>query len=150
MQGFFGDRDLNNLDNIEGVWRYRRDDEKEARVYLLISSDDYLYKEIVLSHPVRKFEGQISTKIIKKINENLYQTKATWLNQGEVSERDGTIKIIDKFKLKFETSRHCYSSEKKCLKAGIVYKKKVWPSKTYSDEANLSKEQTEVLRGLLD
>ena len=147
LKDHFGDRDL---DRLEGLWGYRRDDEKEGRIYLMIKSNDYLYEEIVVYHPIRKFEGEISTKIIKKIDENLYKTKATWLNQGEVSERDGTIKIIDKFKLKFETSKHCFSGERECLKSGVVYKKKIWPSKTYADDTNLSNEQTEVLRDLLD
>ena len=147
MASYFGSRDL---DDIEGLWGYRRDNEKEARIYLIIKSDDYLYKEIVIYHPVRKFEGEISTRLIKKINENSYKTKATWLNDGEVDERDGTIKIIDKFKLKFETDRHCYSSEKECLKAGTFYKKKIWPSKTYADDAKLTQDQVETLKDLLD
>ena len=147
MTSYFGSRDL---DDIEGLWGYRRDNEKEARIYLIIKSDDYLYKEIVIYHPVRKFEGEISTRLIKKINENSYKTKATWLNDGEVDERDGTIKIIDKFKLKFETDRHCYSSEKECLKAGTFYKKKIWPSKTYADDAKLTQDQVETLKDLLD
>ena len=147
MTSYFGSRDL---DDIEGLWGYRRDNEKEARIYLMIKSDDYLYKEIVIYHPVRKFEGEISTRLIKKINENSYKTKATWLNDGEVDERDGTIKIIDKFKLKFETDRHCYSSEKECLKAGTFYKKKIWPSKTYADDAKLTQDQVETLKDLLD
>ena len=147
MASYFGSRDL---DDIEGLWGYRRDNEKEARIYLMIKSDNYLYKEIVIYHPVRKFEGEISTRLIKKINENLYKTKATWLNDGEADERDGTIKIIDKFKLKFETDRHCYSSEKECLKAGTFYKKKIWPSKTYADDAKLTQDQVETLKDLLD
>ena len=147
MASYFGSRDL---DDIEGLWGYRRDNEKEARIYLIIKSDDYLYKEIVIYHPVRKFEGEISTRLIKKINENSYKTKATWLNDGEADERDGTIKIIDKFKLKFETDRHCYSSEKECLKAGTFYKKKIWPSKTYADDAKLTQDQVETLKDLLD
>ena len=147
MASYFGSRDL---DDIEGLWGYRRDNEKEARIYLIIKSDDYLYKEIVIYHPVRKFEGEISTRLIKKINNNSYKTKATWLNDGEVDERDGTIKIIDKFKLKFETDRHCYSSEKECLKAGTFYKKKIWPSKTYADDAQLTQDQVETLKDLLD
>ena len=147
MASYFGSRDL---DDIEGLWGYRRDNEKEARIYLMIKSDNYLYKEIVIYHPVRKFEGEISTRLIKKINNNSYKTKATWLNDGEVDERDGTIKIIDKFKLKFETDRHCYSSEKECLKAGTFYKKKIWPSKTYADDAKLTQDQVETLKGLLD
>ena len=147
MASYFGSRDL---DDIEGLWGYRRDNEKEARIYLIIKSDNYLYKEIVIYHPVRKFEGEISTRLIKKINENSYKTKATWLNDGEVDERDGTIKIIDKFKLKFETDRHCYSSEKECLKAGTFYKKKIWPSKTYADDAKLTQDQVETLKDLLD
>ena len=147
MASYFGSRDL---DDIEGLWGYRRDNEKEARIYLMIKSDNYLYKEIVIYHPVRKFEGEISTRLIKKINNNSYKTKATWLNDGEVDERDGTIKIIDKFKLKFETDRHCYSSEKECLKAGTFYKKKIWPSKTYADDAQLTQDQVETLKDLLD
>ena len=147
MASYFGSRDL---DDIEGLWGYRRDNEKEARIYLMIKSDNYLYKEIVIYHPVRKFEGEISTRLIKKINNNSYKTKATWLNDGEVDERDGTIKIIDKFKLKFETDRHCYSSEKECLKAGTFYKKKIWPSKTYADDAKLTQDQVETLKDLLD
>ena len=147
MASYFGSRDL---DEIEGLWGYRRDNEKEARIYLIIKSDDYLYKEIVIYHPVRKFEGEISTRLVKKINENSYKTKATWLNDGEADERDGTIKIIDKFKLKFETDRHCYSSEKECLKAGTFYKKKIWPSKTYADDAKLTQDQVETLKDLLD
>ena len=147
MASYFGSRDL---DDIEGLWGYRRDNEKEARIYLIIKSDDYLYKEIVIYHPVRKFEGEISTRLIKKINENSYMTKATWLNDGVADERDGTIKIIDKFKLKFETDRHCYSSEKECLKAGTFYKKKIWPSKTYADDAKLTQDQVDTLKDLLD
>ena len=147
MASYFGSRDL---DDIEGLWGYRRDNEKEARIYLIIKSDDYLYKEIVIYHPVRKFEGEISTRLVKKINENSYKTKATWLNDGVADERDGTIKIIDKFKLKFETDRHCYSSEKECLKAGTFYKKKIWPSKTYADDAKLTQDQVETLKDLLD
>ena len=147
MESYFGSRDL---DDIEGLWGYRRDNEKEARIYLMIKSDDYLYKEIVIYHPVRKFEGEISTRLIKKINNNSYKTKATWLNDGEADERDGTIKIIDKFKLKFETDRHCYSSEKECLKADTFYKKKIWPSKTYADDAQLTQDQVETLKDLLD
>ena len=147
MTSYFGSRDL---DDIEGLWGYRRDNEKEARIYLIIKSDDYLYKEIVIYHPVRKFEGEISTRLVKKINENSYKTKATWLNDGVADERDGTIRIIDKFKLKFETDRHCYSSEKECLKAGTFYKKKIWPSKTYADDAKLTQDQVETLKDLLD
>ena len=143
----YGDR---KLDNIEGLWGYRRDDEKEGRIYLIFKSDDYLYEEQVIYHPIREFEGQISTKIVKKIDNNLYETKATWLNADKVDVRNGTIKIIDKFKLKFETSRHCYSSEKECLKAGVVYKKKIWPSKTYADDIGLTNKQSDVLKGLLD
>ena len=99
---------------------------------------------------MRKFEGEISTRLVKKINEKSYKTKATWLNDGVADERDGTIKIIDKFKLKFETDRHCYSSEKECLKAGTFYKKKIWPSKTYADDAKLTQDQVETLKDLLD
>lgn len=147
LKDVYGDR---KLDNIEGLWGYRRDDEKEGRIYLIFKSDDYLYEEQVIYHPIREFEGQISTKIVKKIDNNLYETKATWLNVDKVDVRNGTIKIIDKFKLKFETSRHCYSSEKECLKAGVVYKKKIWPSKTYADDIGLTNEQSDVLKGLLD
>ena len=147
LKDIYGDREL---DNIEGLWGYRQDNEKEGRVYLIFKSEDYLYEEMVIYHPVREFEGQISTKIIKKINKNSFQTKATWLNGDKVDERSGTVKIIDKFKLKFETSRHCYSSEKDCLKAGTIYKKKYWPTKTYADDAGLSKEQSEILKDLLD
>ena len=147
LKDVYGDREL---DNIEGLWGYRKDNEKEGRVYLIFKSEEYLYEEMVIYHPVREFEGQISTKIIKKINKNSFQTKATWLNGDKVDERSGTVKIIDKFKLKFETSRHCYSSEKDCLKAGTIYKKKYWPTKTYADDAGLSKEQSEILKGLLD
>ena len=147
LKEVFGDR---VMDQIEGLWITRRDSEEENRIYLIVQSEDFLFEELVISHPVREFEGQISTKIIKKIDKRSYKTKATWLNDGEVDERDGTIKIIDKFKLKFETSRHCYSSEKDCLKAGSFYKKKIWPSKTYSDDANLSKEETTILKEFLD
>ena len=147
LKEVFGDRAMSQ---IEGLWVTRRDSEEENRIYLIVQSENFLFEEVVISHPVRKFEGQVSTKIIKKINKNSYKTKATWLNDGEVDERDGTIKIIDKFKLKFETSRHCYSSEKDCLKADTFYKKKVWPSKTYSDDANLSKDETKILKDFLD
>ena len=37
MTSYFGSRDL---DEIEGLWGYRRDNEKEARIYLIIKSDD--------------------------------------------------------------------------------------------------------------
>mgnify|MGYP005991953483 FL=1 len=147
LKEVFGDRAMNQ---IEGLWVTRRDSEEENRIYLIVQSEDFLFEELVISHPVREFEGQISTKIIKKIDKRSYKTKATWLNDGEVDERDGTIKIIDKFKLKYETSKHCYSSEKDCLKAGSFYKKKIWPSKTYSDDANLSKEETKILKEFLD
>jgi hypothetical protein len=147
LKSYFGNR---KIDNIEGLWGYRRDDEKEARIYLMIKSDEYLYQETVIYHPIRAFEGKISTKLIKKIDKNTYQTKATWQNGDKIDERDGIIKIIDKFKLKFETSRYCYSSTKDCLKAGTVYKKKIWPSKTYADDANLTENQTEILKKFLD
>jgi hypothetical protein len=147
LKEVFGDRAMNQ---IEGLWVTRRDSEEENRIYLIVQSEDFLFEELVISHPVREFEGQISTKIIKKIDKRSYKTKATWLNDGKVDERDGTIKIIDKFKLKYETSKHCYSSEKDCLKAGLFYKKKIWPSKTYSDDANLSKEETKILKEFLD
>ena len=150
MEEIYIDRDLNNLDEIEGIWVRWVGEEKKGRLYIIIRSDDYLYEEIVFSHPVEKFIGKTSTKLIKKNNENTYQTKATWLNDGKESERNGTIKIIDKFRLKFETSRHCYSDEKKCLESQSFYKEKHWPSKTYSDEANLSKEETNALKELLD
>lgn len=147
LKEVFGDRAMNQ---IEGLWVTRRENEKENRIYLIVQSEDFLFEEVVISHPVREFEGQVSTKIIKKIDKKLYKTKATWLNDGEVDERDGVIKIIDKFKLKFETSRHCYSSKKDCLKADTFYKKKIWPSKTYSDDANLSKDETKILKDFLD
>ena len=150
MEEIYIDRDLNNLDEIEGIWVRWVGEEKKGRLYIIIRSDDYLYEEIVFSHPVEKFIGKTSTKLIKKNNENTYKTKATWLNDGKESERNGTIKIIDKFRLKFETSRHCYSDEKKCLESQSFYKEKHWPSKTYSDEANLSKEETNALKELLD
>lgn len=147
LKEVFGDRAMNQ---IEGLWVTRRDSEEENRIYLIVQSEDFLFEEVVISHPVRKFEGQVSTKITKKIDKKTYKIKATWLNDGKVDERDGTIKIIDKFKLKYETSKHCYSSEKDCLKAGLFYKKKIWPSKTYSDDANLSKEETKILKEFLD
>ena len=147
LKEVFGNR---TMDQIEGLWVTRRDSEEENRIYLIVQSEDFLFEEVVISHPVREFEGQISTKIIKKIEERLYKTKATWLNDGQVDERDGTIKIIDKFKLKFETSRHCYSSTKDCLKKGTFYKKKIWPSKTYADDANLTDEQEVILKNFLD
>ena len=60
------------------------------------------------------------------------------------------IKIIDKFKLKFETSRHCFSSTKDCLPANSFYKKKIWPSKTYADEVGLSSKEVDALIDALE
>ena len=74
LQNYFENRKLNT---IEGLWGYRRDNEKEPRIYVIFKSDDYLYTEIVLWHPIRKFENQISTKVIKKINEVSYEVKRT-------------------------------------------------------------------------
>ena len=147
LRKIFGDREMNK---IEGLWVTRKDDEEENRIYLIVKSDNYLFEEVVISHPVRQFEGEISTKIIKMIDQKTYKTKAAWLNDGKRDERNGTITIIDKFKLKFETTRHCYSNEKNCLKADKFYKKKIWPSKTYADEVGLSDEDSKVLKDFLD
>jgi len=147
LKEVFGDRAMNQ---IEGLWVTRRDSEEENRIYLIVQSEDFLFEEVVISHPVRKFEGQVSTKITKKIDKKTYKIKATWLNDGEVDERDGMIKIIDKFKLKFETSRHCFSNTKDCLPANSFYKKKIWPSKTYADEVGLSSREVEVLIDALE
>lgn len=147
LKEIFGDREMNK---IEGLWITRKDNEEENRIYLIVKSENYIFEEVVISHPIRQFEGEVSTKIIKKIDEKTYKIKAAWLNDGVRDERNGTIKIIDKFKIKFETSRHCYSSEKTCLKADKFYKKKIWPTKTYADEVGLSTEETKVLKNFLD
>ena len=147
LRKIFAGREMNK---IEGLWITRKDNEEENRIYLIVKSEDYLFEEVVISHPIREFEGEISTKLLKKIDEKTYSTKAAWLNDGKRDERNGTIKIIDKFKLKFETTRHCYSSEKSCLKADKFYKKKIWPGKTYADEVGLSKDEANILKNFLD
>ena len=53
----FGDR---KIDDIEGLWGYKREQEKEPRFYVIIKSEEYLYIEIVAYHPIREFENQIS------------------------------------------------------------------------------------------
>ena len=109
-----------------------------------------MYIEIVAYHPIREFENQISTKIIKKINNNSYKVKRTWIDKNRNKwERDGIITVIDKFKLKFESKEECLTNGD-CYKADIIYKEKFWPQKTYSDEVNLTEEQSEKLKKIFD
>ena len=149
LKNYFGDRKLHS---IEGLWGYRRDDEKESRIYIIFKSedDDYLFKEMVVFHPIREFEKKISTKVIKKINEKSYEVKRTWTNKGKTLERDGIVTIVNKFKLKFHSDRYCYSNEEECLKENIVYKQKIWPPKVYADKVDLDEEQIDKLKGLLE
>ena len=143
----FGDR---KIDDIEGLWGYKREQEKEPRFYVIIKSEEYLYIEIVAYHPIREFENQISTKIIKKINNNSYKVKRTWIDKNRNKwERDGIITVIGKFKLKFESKEECLTNGD-CYKANIIYKEKFWPQKTYSDEVNLTEEQSEKLKKIFD
>ena len=65
-------------------------------------------------------------------------------------ERDGIITMVSTFRLKFESNEHCYSNEEKCLKADTIYKKKIWPPKDYTDEIDLTDEQSDKLKELLD
>ena len=148
LKNYFGDRKLHS---IEGLWGYRRDEEKEARIYLIFKSedDDYLFKEMVIYHPIREFEKKISTKVIKKINEKSYEVKRTWIIKGTTFERDGIVTIVNKFKLKFHSDRYCYSNEEECLKENTVYKAKIWPPKVYADEVDLTDEQSDKLKDLL-
>ena len=46
MEEIYIDRDLNNLDEIEGIWVRWVGEEKKGRLYIIIRSDDYLYEEI--------------------------------------------------------------------------------------------------------
>ena len=55
------------MKQIEGLWITQGDSEEENRIYLIVQSEDLLFEEIVISNCVRKFEGQISTKITKKL-----------------------------------------------------------------------------------
>ena len=138
-----------DLKDFEGIWGYKKDNEDESRIYALIKSDNFLYKEIVLFHPIREFEGRISTKITKKINKNKFEMKAGFGSKS-TKWRDGLITIINKRKLKFEADEHCYSTEQKCLKAYIYYKKKVWPEQTYGEKSNLTEDQINKLKKLIN
>tara|TARA_B100001540_G_scaffold313496_1_gene336530 strand:+ start:339 stop:1277 length:939 start_codon:yes stop_codon:yes gene_type:complete len=142
----FGDREL---DKIEGLWGYTREGEKEPRVYLMVRSEDYLYEEIVISHPVKAFQDDISTRIVEKINNNSYKVKGTWLNKNKKKwKRDGKITLIDKFKIKFEYKETCYADDD-CFKEHVYYKQKVWPPETYSESLDLTEEETEKLKSIM-
>lgn len=142
----FGDREL---DKIEGLWGYTREGEKEPRVYLMVRSEDYLYEEIVISHPVKAFQDDISTRIVEKINNNSYKVKGTWLNKNKKKwKRDGKITLIDKFKIKFEYKETCYADDD-CFKEHVYYKQKVWPPETYSESLDLTEEEAEKLKSIM-
>ena len=53
------------MNKIEGLWITRKDNEEENRIYLIVKSEEYLFEEVVISHPIREFEGEISTKLLK-------------------------------------------------------------------------------------
>ena len=142
----FGDREL---DKIEGLWGYKREGEKEPRVYLMVRSEDYLYEEIVISHPVKAFQDDISTRIVEKINNNSYKVKGTWLNKNKKKwKRDGKITLIGKFKIRFEYKETCYTDDD-CFKEHIYYKNKFWPPETYSESLDLTEEQSEKLKSIM-
>jgi len=142
----FGDREL---DKIEGLWGYIREGEKEPRVYLMVRSEDYLYEEIVISHPVKAFQDDISTRIVEKINNNSYKVKGTWLNKNKKKwKRDGKITLIGKFKIRFEYKETCYTDDD-CFKEHIYYKNKFWPPETYSESLDLTEEQSEKLKSIM-
>ena len=138
-----------DLKDLEGIWGYKKKEEEEARIYALIKSDNFLYKEIVLFHPIREFEGKISTKITKKINKNKFEMKAGFGSKS-TKWRDGLLTIITKRKLKFEANEHCYSAEQECLKAYSYYKIKIWPEETYGEKTNLTEVQINKLKDLIN
>ena len=147
LETFFGNRELHK---IEGVWSYKREEEKEPRIYAMVKSDsnDYLYEEIVLFHPVKEFLTLTSTKVTKKINSNKYEMKAGF-GIDEMKYRDGTITQMNKFTLKFEAEEHCLSSEEKCLPEYEYIKNKIWPEETYGEKENLTPKQIEKIKDII-
>tara|TARA_Y100000590_G_scaffold119438_1_gene136716 strand:- start:2186 stop:3115 length:930 start_codon:yes stop_codon:yes gene_type:complete len=147
LSDIFGDR---KLDKIEGLWGYQREGEDKARIYIIIKSENYLYEEIVVFHPVERFVDEISTRIIKKINDNSYKIKGTWLNKHkEEWQREGKITFMSKNEIKFEYKETCHTNDD-CFKESIYYKQKIWPPETYTDEMGLDEEQTEKLKNLIE
>ena len=129
----------------------KKEREKESRIYIIVKSKDYLYKEIVVFHPVERFVDKISTRIVNKINKNSYKVKGTWLNKNKKEwERDGRITLLsDKSRLKFEYKETCYTDDD-CFENNTYYKKKIWPQLTYTEEIGLNEEQTEKLKKLFE
>ena len=147
LNNVFGDR---KLDRIEGLWGYQREGEKKARIYIIIKSEKYLYEEIVVFHPVEKFKDEVSTRIIKKINNNSYKVKGTWLNKNKKEwQRDGKITFMNKFKIRFEYKETCHTDDD-CFEHHVYYKEKIWPPQTYTDDLGLDEEQTEKLKNLIE
>ena len=148
LNDIYGDR---VIDDVEGLWGYKKEREKESRIYIIVKSKDYLYKEIVVFHPVERFVDKISTRIVNKINKNSYKVKGTWLNKNKKEwERDGRITLLsDKSRLKFEYKETCYTDDD-CFENNTYYKKKIWPQLTYTEEIGLNEEQTEKLKKLFE
>jgi len=147
LNNVFGDR---KLDDIEGLWGYQREGEKKARIYIIIKSENYLYEEIVVFHPVERFVDEVSTRIIKKINNSSYKVKGTWLNKNKKEwQRDGKITFMNKFKIRFEYKEACHTDDD-CFKENVYYKEKIWPPQTYTDDLGLDEEQTEKLKNLIE